>query len=277
MENEMSTATPKLTKRDLNRVFLRIHAIQVVLNYDMQQGIGFFNCMVPILERLYGDADIELKKNARDRHLTLFLSQVTATGMILGLVGALEETAPEEGKTEAVAAIKTGMMGPMAGIGDSLFKITVQAISGSIGAALALQGNFLGPIIMFVLYVGINETIKYLGIHKSYSLGMTWLSGDNANQIIERLIKAAGVLGLTVIGSLIASSVKLDIGTVIKVQDTKIVLQELLDSLMPKILPLVFTTGLFFLFKKIDRKYMVVVIFTILVIGTMLAMFNILA
>ena len=272
-----SETLPKLTKKDLNRVYYRIHLMNLTMNYQQSQGIGFYTAMVPILERLYKDASPEVQEAASERHLTYFLSQITATGMILGLVGAIEETTPEESKTEAVAGIKTGMMGPLAGIGDSLFKITLQAITGSIGAALALQGNIIGPIIMFVLFVGTNEAIKYFGIHKSYELGMSWLSGTEGSQIIDRLVRAAGVLGLTVIGSLIASSVKFSIGSIIKVKETEIVIQDLFDSFMPLVLPLVFTVCLYLLFRKIDRKYVVVVIFIILIVGTALAMLGVLA
>lgn len=245
------------------------------VNYDMGQGIGFFHCMVPILERLYKDADVETKRKAVERHLTYFVSQVTATGMILGLTGALEESSGEQEK-EAVVAVKTGMMGPFAGIGDSLFKITVQAISGSIGAALALQGSILGPVLMFLIYVGINTAVKYYGIHKGYEVGYKLFSGSQGNNMIQRLVGSAGVLGLIVIGSLIASSVRITIGTVIEKGETVIKLQDLCDTLMPDLLPLLFTVGIFFLFKKIDRKYMVFVIFGILLIGTLLAMLGVL-
>lgn len=281
MSNDVLTETgamvpaQHLTKRDLDKVFFRLHFMALPVNYDMGQGIGFFHCMVPILERLYKDADEETKQKAIERHLTYFVSQVTAAGMILGLVGALEETSNEEEK-EAVVAVKTGMMGPFAGIGDSLFKITIQAISGSIGAALALQGNFLGPIVMFTLYVGINTAIKYFGIHKGYEIGYKLFSSDSGNNLIQRLVGAAGVLGLVVIGSLIASSVRIMIGTTITTGETVIQIQDLVDSLMPNVLPLLFTVGIYFLMKKINRKYMVLIIFGILLIGTLASMCGIL-
>ena len=79
--------------------------------------------------------------------------------MILGITAALEESTTEDEK-EAVVAVKAGMMGPLAGIGDSVFKITIQAIAGSVGAAYALQGNIIGPILMFVIYNAIKYSLQ---------------------------------------------------------------------------------------------------------------------
>ena len=189
MSNEVETKnSKKITRKDLNKVFwrLQIWGLNVTSTLVLTQAIGFLNAMVPIIRRLYGD-NKELRIEAMKRHLTYFLSQISATGMILGITAAVEETTSEDEK-EAVVASKAGMMGPLDGIGDSVFKITIQAIAGSIGAAYALQGNVLGPILMFVIYNGINIAVKYYGIILGYEKGTEFIKSGNQKRSEERRV-----------------------------------------------------------------------------------------
>ena len=276
MSNEEETKnSKKITRKDLNKVFwrLQIWGLNVTMTLVLTQGIGFLNAMVPIIRRLYGD-NKELRIEAMKRHLTYFLSQITATGMILGITAAVEETTSEDEK-EAVVAIKAGMMGPLAGIGDSVFKITIQAIAGSIGAAYALQGNVLGPILMFVIYNGINIVVKYYGIIFGYEKGTEFIKSGNQKKVMQKIINISTAIGVMVIGALIAQYVKINVGTVIYTKGTKIVIQKLLDGVMPKLLPLLFTLGLYKLHSYLPRKYLTWLIFAILILGTVLAVMGI--
>lgn len=276
MSNEVETKnSKKITRKDLNKVFwrLQIWGLNVTMTLVLTQGIGFLNAMVPIIRRLYGD-NKELRIEAMKRHLTYFLSQITATGMILGITAAVEETTSEDEK-EAVVAIKAGMMGPLAGIGDSVFKITIQAIAGSIGAAYALQGNVLGPILMFVIYNGINIVVKYYGIIFGYEKGTEFIKSGNQKKVMQKIINISTAIGVMVIGALIAQYVKINVGTVIYTKGTKIVIQKLLDGVMPKLLPLLFTLGLYKLHSYLPRKYLTWLIFAILILGTVLAVMGI--
>lgn len=276
MSNEVETKnSKKITRKDLNKVFwrLKIWGLNVTSTLVLTQAIGFLNAMVPIIRRLYGD-NKELRIEAMKRHLTYFLSQITATGMILGITAAVEETTSEDEK-EAVVAIKAGMMGPLAGIGDSVFKITIQAIAGSIGAAYALQGNVLGPILMFVIYNGINIAVKYYGIIFGYEKGTEFIKSGNQKKVMQKIINISTAIGVMVIGALIAQYVKINVGTVIHTKGTKIVIQKLLDGVMPKLLPLLFTLGLYKLHSYLPRKYLTWLIFAILILGTILAVMGI--
>ena len=205
------------------------------------------------------------------RHLEYFLSQNTATGMILGITAALEETTALDEK-DAVVAVKAGMMGPLAGIGDSVFKLTIQAIAGSIGAVYALQGNFLGVILMFLIYNGINIAIKYGGVVLGYQKGMEFVTSGEQAKMMSNIINLATMVGVIVLGALISSSVRFNIAYIIQVEETVVNIQELLDGVMPNVLPLLITLGLYQINKRIPRKYLIAMIFAILILGTILAM-----
>lgn len=268
----------KLTKKDLNKMFwqLQIWGLGTAVNNVTAQSIGFATALAPVLNKLYKDEPKEVRVEAMQRHLEYFLSQNTATGMILGITAALEETTSLDEK-DAVVAVKAGMMGPLAGIGDSVFKLTIQAIAGSIGAVYALQGNFLGVILMFLIYNGINIAIKYGGIILGYQKGMEFVTSGEQAKMMSNIINLATMVGVIVLGALISSSVKFNIGYVIQVEETVVNIQQLLDGVMPNLLPLLITVGLYQINKRVPRKWLIVMIFAILIIGTILAMCGVIA
>ena len=65
---------------------------------------------------------------------------------------AMEEanSEQEEFDTESIGAVKAAMMGPLSGIGDAFFWGTLRVIATSIGCALAMKGNILGPILSLI-------------------------------------------------------------------------------------------------------------------------------
>lgn len=221
VKNEVQAVETKLTRKDLNKIYwrLQIFGLGTTVNNVSAQAIAFATALTPALKKIYKDAPKEQKVKAMKRHLEYFLSQNTATGMILGICAALEETTTEDEK-DAVVAVKAGMMGPLAGIGDSVFKLTIQAIAGSIGAAYALQGNFMGAILMFLIYNGINIAIKYMGIILGYQKGMEFVTSGEQATIMNNIINMATMVGVIVLGTLISSSVRLNIAYVLQVEET---------------------------------------------------------
>ncbi|WP_439237804.1 PTS system mannose/fructose/sorbose family transporter subunit IID [Klebsiella sp. K5-306] len=213
---ETATQDKKLTKQDLNRIFWNIQSMSFSYNYEKLQTIGFAHCMIPVLERLYADADKATRIKAMKRHLEFYNSQVNTGALILGVTAALEEKTSEEEK-EAVVSVKAGLMGPFAGLGDSLLKFTWLPICGSIGAAFALQGNIIGPLLMFILFNIVNVGSKYFFIHYGYNKGVDLIEQSKNSNIIQRISNIANVVGVMVLGSLIATTVKISTPLVIAV------------------------------------------------------------
>lgn len=275
--NQSKGAYVKVTRKDLNKVFwrLQIFGLGITVTQTNAQAIAFITALAPILKKIYKDESKQVRVEAMQRHLVYFLSQNTATGMILGITTAVEETTKNDEK-DAVVAVKAGMMGPLAGIGDSVFKLTIQAIAGSIGAAYAIQGNLIGPILMFVIYNGINIAIKYFGLVIGYEKGIEYVQSGEQAKVVQKIINMATMVGVIVLGALIGSYVNVNVGAEIVVKETVVSIQELLDGILPKLLPFLFTVGLYKLHSKMPRKYLVFLIFGILIIGTILAMFGVL-
>lgn len=264
----------KITKSDLNRVFWKMQLLNSTNNYESMQAVGFLASFTPVLERLYQDKPKELKVKAMKRHLRFFNSHVNSDALILGVAAAVEETTSEDEK-ETVVAVKTGMMGPLAGIGDSLLKFTWLPICGSIGASLALGGSFLGPILMFLLYNIVSIAIKYYGIHLGYEKGVEAISSIGGG-FLQRLSNVANVVGLMVVGGLIATSVKMSLKLEFGAGENVILMQDLLNKIMPSLLSLLVTLLVFCILKKTNGKHAPLIILGIMVFSIAAATFGIL-
>ena len=260
----MEKTTNKITKKDLDRVFWRMQVLNVTNNYESMQAIGFLSSFVPVLERLYKDRSKEEKVEAMKRHLKFFNSHVNSDALILGVAAAIEESTNEDEK-EVVTSVKTGLMGPLAGIGDSVLKFTLLPICGSIGAALALNGSVLGPILMFLLYNIVNVATKYYGIYLGYKKGMD-LVNEAGGGVLQRVTNIANVVGLMVVGALIASVVKINVLLEFGAAKNVIKLQDLFDKVMPGFLGLLITVIVYRILKKTNGKHAPLIIIALMVI-----------
>ena len=87
-------------------------------------------------------------------------------GVINGMVIAMEEERANGApiSDEAINGIKTGLMGPFAGIGDTLWQGTLTPILLSIGISLASSGSLAGPLVYAVLMMGIMLSLSLIHI-----------------------------------------------------------------------------------------------------------------
>ena len=198
----------KISKSTLNKVLLRTQGCQFAHNYERMQSLSLTYCFAPVLEELYKDAPKEERVNAMKRHLEYFNTHPLAIPFILGITAALEESTDEDQK-DTVVGIKTSLMGPFAGLGDSLLNLTWFPIAGSIGASMCVDnGSIVGPLVMFLLINLLYWPLKYFGLHKGYEMGMELVEKAGV-QVFDRLGNLANVLGVMVTGGLIATTVKL--------------------------------------------------------------------
>lgn len=74
---------------------------------------------------------------------------------------------------DAVAAIKTSMMGPFAAVGDSLFGAVIPTIFGSLAAYMGLEGNPLG-VLLWLLVSLIILFLRYFELPIAFREGKNW-------------------------------------------------------------------------------------------------------
>jgi PTS system mannose-specific IID component len=271
----------KLTKRDLWKMFMRVNTMRITLNYETLQGVGFMRAISPALEKIYPDKQ-DLSE-AMKRHAVFYNSHVNGDAAIVGLAAAMEEsTGPDE--KEGINPLKTGLMGPLAGLGDSLVKFTWVPIIGSIGASFALSGSVFGPILMFILYNIVNMIGRYYAVVYGYKKGLEFLNKNSESNIIQRVSTMANVVGLMVIGSLIATVVKVKTPLEISVSSNLtgdiggnvIMLQEMLDTIMPSVLSLLVTIAVYRILKKTNGKHAAAIILGMMVLTVIFKYFGVL-
>lgn len=270
----------KISKKTLNKVLWRTQTTQFSHNYERMQSLSLTYDFAPVIEELYKDRPKEEKVKAMQRYLEYFNTHPIAIPFILGICAAIEETTDEDHK-DAATNIKTGLMGPFAGLGDSMLNLTWFPIAGSIGASLCVDsGSIIGPIVMFLMINALYWPLKYFGLHKGYEKGMSLIQSEGSDsglKIFDRLGNFANVLGVVVVSGLITSTVKLSTGIQITAGEGTIALQDQLNNVMPCLLPVILTAICYYLLKKGQGKNSVWVILGLLVICIVLSVFGILA
>lgn len=259
----------KFTKKDLTKIFWRSWPLMGSFNYERLQAQGFAYAMIPILRKLYPEKEDFVA--AMKRHLTFFNTTPQCVPFILGTTIAFEEQYaedPENSDVEAINAVKAALMGPLAGIGDSFFWGTFRVVGAGIGAPMCVAGNFLGTLIFLLVYNVPNFWVRWKGIFLGYKSGMTFVEDASENGIFEKLTEAAKILGLIVIGGMMASMVTLSTPLVLHFSKSTFKVQETLNTVFPSILPLLATLATWKAVKKgISTTVILVLIIVISIIG----------
>lgn len=108
---------------------------------------------------------------------------------------------------------------------------------------------------MFILYNIINIGGRVWGVKLGYYEGMDFITKNNESNILQRVTNMANVVGLMVIGSMIATIVKIKMPLKIEAGENIIVLQDMLDSVMPNLLGLLVTILIYKWFRKTQGKH----------------------
>ncbi|MDR1793876.1 MAG: PTS system mannose/fructose/sorbose family transporter subunit IID [Erysipelotrichaceae bacterium] len=231
----------KLEKKDLFWAMLKGWCYQPFsFNYETMQSPGWVHAIGPILEKVYGD-DPELLKEKLRKHFVFYNTQPWMSQLILGSCVAIEESQEPE-CTETAIGLRTGLMGPFAGLGDSLFFITGKVILSSIAGYMALNGSLFGMVIILAVMVGISY-LKYKFFYLGYQQGAKFITDQRAN--LEMLTASAIIIGFVVVGAMIPSMVSVATPLTFQVGDVTIVVQEMLNTILPGLLPVV-VTGLIY-------------------------------
>lgn len=263
----MNTSTEIVTKQqDPNkwkyRTFLwRSWAIQASWNYERQMNMGFLYGIAPILDNIYKDPkEDELKKEAYKRHMSFYNCTPQTSAFVLGLSASMEEKYHEDKEDfnpDSINAIKTSLMGPLSGIGDSFFQGTIRILAFGLGINLAKQGSILGPILAMLISIIPSYLVTYYGGKIGYLMGNKYLTKIYNEGLMDKVMYFCSIIGLMVVGSMMASM----IGITTPIQyGSKFVLQKVLDSIVPQLIPLGLTFFMYWLLKKkVSTGWMLVI------------------
>lgn len=265
-EENGTRAAKRLSKKALMGVYWRAHTLEASFNYQNYQGSGYCYAMIPALKELYPEKQ-ELAKALR-RHFEFFNTTPQVASLIFGISCAMEEeiSANPEMSEASVNSVKAALMGPLAGIGDSLFQGTFRVIAAGIAAQMGLQGNILAPFVFVILYNVPHFLARWYLMWKSYEFGSKFITKIYKSNIMDKLTLCFGILGMMVIGAMTSSMVAVTTPLVIQFgQMEPMALQTLFDEILPGLLPLTITWATAALLKK--QVNMLHIMFGMFIIG----------
>lgn len=241
---EDTTRGEPLTGKQLNRLAFRSMFLQASFNYERMQAGGWLFAILPGLRQMHKNKN-DLGKSMKD-HLEFFNTHPFDVTFIMGVILAMEQGKEDR---EAIRGIKVATMGPLGGIGDGLFYLTALPITAGIGASLASDGNIFGPIVFLLLFNAVHFGSRFGLMHYGYRMGVKAISKlKEGTQLVSR---AASIVGLAVVGGLIATFVDFKIDYTWTHGEAELDIQEgVLDELMPALLPLGYTLLMYWLLKK---------------------------
>ena len=267
----MAKTNAKLSQKALNSCAHRHNwALQWCWNYERMQGAGYAYAMVPVIKELYDDVDEQCRH--LERHMQFYNTHPGASALIIGAGVALEEAY----QPEIHDSLKVALMGPLAGIGDTIQGVLVTPTFSIIAASMAAEGNPLS-VLMLSLPLLVLFIVRYPLFNYGYKAGVNVIADVNGMSTLDTLQVAASVLGITVVGGFVpsilaglkikdfflATELKDDAGNVVSTTAGNI--QKGLDALLPYLIPILVTFFCYWMIKaKKVTPLKVILILTVL-------------
>ena len=202
-------------------------------------------------------------ESVTSQELTKKNTTITCSTFIMGLVASMEKKNSEQKDFDAnsINAVKSSLMGPLAGIGDSIFWGVLRVIAAGIAVGLGASGNVLAPLVFLVLFNVPSILIKYYGTFFGYKLGSEYIQKMYASGLMNILTKAASIVGLIMVGGMTASMVTFKSTFELSMKGESILnLQDMLDQIFVGIVPLGLTLLCYYLLKKKNISITVLII-----------------
>lgn len=252
-ESVKTNEEKKVTKKDLWKTLFYSLGIESGCSVTKQEAPGFTQSMIPVVEKMYETK--EEKAEAYTRHTQLFLTEGRVAAFCVGVSAAMEErmASKKDLDPDSINEVKVALMGPLAGIGDSLLHGTLRPIMAGLACSLVTASAFksaMGPVIFLVVMLATVMIMRYFGIFKGYSSGMKLVSSLQAGGMLDKLTKYAAIAAFIVCGGFISSLVYCYIPIEYVSEETTIGLQSVLDGIMPNIVPLLYTLLMYWLLAK---------------------------
>ena len=236
-------ANKVLTQKDVRKAALYWHATShMTYNYQRLQAGCMASMMGPIFDKLYPDNPEKIKEGL-EREMLYFNTEPRWGAIIPGMTVALEEAYavdPDSGiDGNTITEIKTALMGPLAGIGDTVWAGLMKPIFLSITLAWAMDGH-------------------------------VWLGTDSIERFLEggfvkTVTTALGIIGLFCLGAMIVKYVTVDAVLVWETTSSTLDFGALINQIIPSFLPLVFTMFAYWL--QVKGKKVTTVLLALFIIG----------
>lgn len=245
----MSAEKERLSKSELTNLWRKyMWFYNSSASYERFHAMGIVYSLIPLFDKYYKK---EEKFEAMKRHTTFYNTEMQVGSLIHGITVGLEEQKAlgKDVSDDVIKANKIGLMGPIAGIGDSILVGVIIPILLSIAISLSSGGSVIGPLFYIITYLALVVFgSKYL-FGEGYKLGIDAVStfmGEKANKVVEAIV----LLGVMIMGGMSASYVGLTTKLAFTSGEETKFLQDILDGIFPKLLPLLLVLGVWGLMSK---------------------------
>lgn len=261
ISNKTLEEPEKITRKDVTKSYLRWHfANEIPHSFERYLAPSLLYAMMPLLKKLY-KTDAGLRA-AYKRQLLFFNTQLSwGGGVITGLMSSMEqERAKEEYENKEILMrddlmynTKAGLMGALAGIGDAIDSGTVQYIFIAIAIPWANQGSALGALFPFIFFALYQVMLGVFFARQSFVMGKN-ATGLMQSTGIQTAIETLSVLGLFMMGVLAGNYIKVTSTLQFSISERAFVIQDILDQIVPGILPLAVVIGVYWFYVKKGLK-----------------------
>lgn len=253
------------------KLFFRVWWLMFCTSYTKQQGTSTVWQLEPFLADIYGKETDEYY-DALQRHQNFFNTTPMFASFIYAIVISMEyerKAALDAGKEfddSSIEAIKVSLMGPIAGIGDSIQLSCLRVIATGVAIGFSQQGSWLGPILFALVFNIPNQIIHWFCGSLGMKLGTGFITEAMASGKMQAFTKGFTVLGMIMVGAMTAQFVTVKTTLVIPTGGATFDLQSMLDSILPGIVPLAVTMGCFFYLRKSKSKNSAMILLGIIVV-----------
>ncbi len=250
-----------LSRKDvLKAYFIYWLTGEVCHSFERMQAPAFCAALVPSLKKFYPNKEDQPKYiEALKRNMTFFNTEAHwGGGPCLGLTLAMEEKKSRNYEAipgEMIMNLKTGLMGPLAGIGDTISWSTLMYLFIGLFLPLAQKGNPLGGIAPIVLLTIVCFGIGYFLTSKCYTFGYSFAENMLKSGLVNMIIAGASILGLFMMGGLASTYVTVQTPLQFATSAYSTSLQSILDSIAPGLLPLAVVLCVWGYLSKVKRNY----------------------
>ena len=268
----------QITNKDLMRVWWRwVFFQEASVSYERLQAPGFFYAISPVLVKLYGDNPEELTAACK-RHMQFYNSEPYCGLAIHGITLALEEERANGAPItdEAINSLKTGLMGPLAGLGDSVRAGTIAPIVTAFCISIGQTGNLIAPFLLEGILVAIVWPFAIWLLKKSYHTGKEGIHEIFSSGKLNWITTMTSTLGGITLGALAASYVTLTSPLEFVLgKGSKIALQaDVLDVILKNILPLsMVLLSVYLLNKKVSAVKIILILAAVSAAGVLIGLF----
>lgn len=266
-KDDEKTSYGSLTRKDLWKQFKYALAIESGCPATTWEAPGFAQGMIPVIEKIYDTR--EEKAAAYERHMALFLTEGRMAATVIGIATAMEERHAKVGDIdpESINEIKLALMGPLAGIGDSLLHGTLRPIMAGLACSLIAASGFTSPfgtILFLVVMTLAGMSMRYFGIFKGYEKGLDLVTALQEGGMLDKFTKYTAIAAFIIGGGFVPRLVRLNLAYSYTFQDTVVSLQSILNDMMPNLLPLLYTLLMYWLINKKKMNVVMLMVITML-------------